>query len=435
MPVNVSKLLQRVILPLVVAIIAAVLGGVFGVSTVKIVNTGLWQTDISYQSIYVQAVADAYAQDGNQQLAVERLALLCQADGSIASSFQQAQERYGADSAKSANLGDLRVLVDGGQVQPNPNLPVCSTSPIGSSTTMGFAALGLLVLILIGFAASGVFMLIRIGEDEAEADAAAPRPPSVGGVSRRTGDEPVRAPTVQPSAPSSRVVSAPAPAAPEASRAVASPALPDAPESAPAPPEEKEEKGGGLFSKMPFGGRSAAEDTAPASAAAMGAQISKSIPKTDFSETQAGPPIVQFMTTYLHGDDLYDDSFSIETASGEFLGETGVGISDTLDSSDAAKKVSAFEVWLFDKNDIRTVTKVLMSDYAFNNDDTRAKLAAKGEAVLAQPGSRFVLETASLRVQARVVDISYGSGPFPPNSFMERITIELAAWQQSGGAG
>ncbi len=171
------------------------------------------------------------------------------------------------------------------------------------------------------------------------------------------------------------------------------------------------------------------------SAAARGAAISAQVEKTDYTSQGTEPPIVQFMTTYLHGDDLYDDSFSIETAGGEFLGECGVGISETLSNADG-KNVTAFEVWLFDKNDIRTITKVLMSDHAFNDDAVRAKLAPKGEAVKVEPGMRMQLETASLRIQARIVDLSYASGAFPPNSVFERITIELAAWKRdASGAG
>ena len=68
------------------------------------------------------------------------------------------------------------------------------------------------------------------------------------------------------------------------------------------------------------------------------------------------PPVVQFMTTYMLGDDLYDDSFSIDAPTGEFLGECGVGISETIGVGDP-KKVTAFEVWLFDKNDIQDCDK------------------------------------------------------------------------------
>jgi hypothetical protein len=39
--------------------------------------------------------------------------------------------------------------------------------------------------------------------------------------------------------------------------------------------------------------------------------------------------------------------------------------------------VTAFEAWLFDKNDIQTVTKVIMSAHAFSDDATKQRLAAK----------------------------------------------------------
>jgi hypothetical protein len=105
-----------------------------------------------------------------------------------------------------------------------------------------------------------------------------------------------------------------------------------------------------------------------------------------------------------------------------------VGISEAIGVGDP-KKVTAFEVWLFDKNDIRTVTKVLMTEHCFQDDALRAKLAAKGEAVLGQEGAAIDLATASLRVDAKVIEIEYATGELPPNSFVDRLTIELAAWQ------
>ncbi len=139
------------------------------------------------------------------------------------------------------------------------------------------------------------------------------------------------------------------------------------------------------------------------------------------------PPVVQFMTTYMLGDDLYDDSFSIDAPTGEFLGECGVGISETIGVGDP-KKVTAFEVWLFDKNDIQTVTKVFMSNHAFNDPNIRQRLLAKGEPQLVEPGKRILLETASLQMEARIVDASYGGGAMPTNSYFDRLTLELAVW-------
>jgi hypothetical protein len=43
------------------------------------------------------------------------------------------------------------------------------------------------------------------------------------------------------------------------------------------------------------------------------------------------------------------------------------------------------------------------------------------------------LGTATLRLVARVVDMNYGSGALPPNSFFERVTLELAIWQINSG--
>ncbi len=150
-------------------------------------------------------------------------------------------------------------------------------------------------------------------------------------------------------------------------------------------------------------------------------------------EPAAREPLATFRTIYTLGDDLYDDSFSIETPTGDFVGECGVGIGDTIGVGEP-KKVSAFEVWLFDKNDIQTVTKVLMSRYGFSDETTRSRLMAKGDPLQAESGGVVYLETASLEVEARIVDMTYGEGALPPGSFFERMTIELRAWPRGGAA-
>lgn len=138
-------------------------------------------------------------------------------------------------------------------------------------------------------------------------------------------------------------------------------------------------------------------------------------------------PITQFMSTYVSGDDLFDDSFSIDSPTGEFLGECGVGISETIGVGEP-KKITAFEVWLFDKNDIQTVTKVLMSQHAYDDAAIANRLASKGEPILLEPGGKIILETATLILEARVVDMNYGQGALPENSFFDRLTLELAVW-------
>jgi len=169
----------------------------------------------------------------------------------------------------------------------------------------------------------------------------------------------------------------------------------------------------------------------PKAAAGMADEITARMDSPEYSEKGEAPPMHQFVTTYVLGDNLFDDSFSIESAAGEFLGECGVGISEAIGVGEP-KRVTAFEIWLFDQNDIKTVTKVLMSGHAFYDDVIRSELEKKGEPVLADPGIEFVLTTNNLRVIGRVMDMGYGEGPLPEESFFERLSIELSVWPNAG---
>lgn len=159
--------------------------------------------------------------------------------------------------------------------------------------------------------------------------------------------------------------------------------------------------------------------------------LPESAPTMSSDEGVSAIPIARFQSDYVYGRDNYDDSFSIENANGEFLGECGVGIAESI-GSDTPKNVTALEVWLFDKNDIRTITKVVMSDHAFFDEALKAKLAPKGEPVLARENEVIVLETATLIINAEIREMQYGSGSLPPQSFFENFSIELSAWAKEG---
>ncbi|MFP4344142.1 MAG: hypothetical protein ACLFU8_05565 [Anaerolineales bacterium] len=149
---------------------------------------------------------------------------------------------------------------------------------------------------------------------------------------------------------------------------------------------------------------------------------------------ETGPPLSSFTATYVLGDDFFDPSFSIESGP-DFLGECGIGISESIGVGDP-KKVTALEAWLFDKSDIRTVTTVLASEYAYEDPSLGAKLAAKGEVVEVKPGQEVVLETTALRVRVRIREVEYAEGDLPDNSFFQRVAVELRAWVkgEEGGA-
>ena len=141
-----------------------------------------------------------------------------------------------------------------------------------------------------------------------------------------------------------------------------------------------------------------------------------------------------FVPQYTLGNDNYDTSYSLETPRGEFLGECGMGISETIGEG-KPDKVTAFDLWLFDKADVRTVTQILMSEFAYNDQTLRTKLATKGEAVRAEKGRTVKLETQSLSITAQVVELIYATNPnYPPNSHFQKLIVEIVPTIKDGAA-
>ncbi len=165
-----------------------------------------------------------------------------------------------------------------------------------------------------------------------------------------------------------------------------------------------------------------------------GAAAPAPVPPSARSEPPAQAPVKgglgRFVAAYALGNDNYDTSFSLETARQEFLGECGMGISETIGEG-KPDKVTAFDLWLFDKADVRTVTQILMSEYAYNDHGLRAKLSPKGQLVMAEKGKIIELETESLRLKAQVIELVYASNSdFPPNSHFEKLAVEILPAQK-----
>jgi hypothetical protein len=148
-------------------------------------------------------------------------------------------------------------------------------------------------------------------------------------------------------------------------------------------------------------------------------------------DAQFGEPVTRKMSVFLMGRGQYDDSFEIEDANDMFLGECGAAIAETIGEGDPAK-VAAVEIWLFDKEDfVRTLTGVFATPYALADPAISSKLTPKGQVIPLQPNAVLILETNTLRLQARVVEVSYGDAT---NSYIGKSTIEIAVWQKQGAA-
>ncbi|PID85454.1 MAG: hypothetical protein CSA11_03040 [Chloroflexi bacterium] len=170
-----------------------------------------------------------------------------------------------------------------------------------------------------------------------------------------------------------------------------------------------------------------------ASHSASGSSMPDMAPIASEEDAAKTTPIASVDTTYVYGDDRFEYSFPIENEHQEFLGDCGIAIAESL-GSDSPKNVAAFELWLFDKNDIRTCTKVLMSEHAIYDEGVKVKLATKGtNQLLAREGETLVLETISLILNAVVTEIEYGTDAgLPPESYFQRFSVKFHVWQKEG---
>lgn len=144
-------------------------------------------------------------------------------------------------------------------------------------------------------------------------------------------------------------------------------------------------------------------------------------------EGEGAPPLKQWSGTYEVGMDNYDEFFTIETDDGDFLGESGMGIMESIPGT-SPKQVTAFDVGLFDKTDITTLSRVVMTESAYNNEMTRTKIEAnpQAEAVVAAPGTEFSFETSALRVEAKIEDMDTAPGEGGQSYFTKlKVTMNL----------
>ena len=147
-------------------------------------------------------------------------------------------------------------------------------------------------------------------------------------------------------------------------------------------------------------------------------------------EGEGRPPLKQWRGTYTLGQDNYDEFFTIETEDGDFMGESGIGIMDSKPGT-SPKEVWSFDVGLFDKTDITTLSRVVMSDHAFNDETLRAKVEAnpQAEAILAEPGKKFSFDTTALRVDAEIEEVEYGDDE---KTFFSKLTANLKVFLKEG---
>ena len=151
-------------------------------------------------------------------------------------------------------------------------------------------------------------------------------------------------------------------------------------------------------------------------------------------EGEGPPPIKSWSATYTIGADNYDEQINIETPEGLLAGGVGVGISEAVPKATipgtSPRQVAAFDVWVFDKTDITNYAKVVMSEQAYQDEVNRSAIEddPQVEAVLAEVGKKFTIQTSAMRVEARIEDMEYGEG----KAFFNKMKVKLEVFLKEG---
>ncbi len=134
--------------------------------------------------------------------------------------------------------------------------------------------------------------------------------------------------------------------------------------------------------------------------------------------------IIHYQSTYRIGNDMFDEIFSIDQGD-NFRGECGIGIGETLNNTEP-KAVTAFEIWLFDRDDIHTATNYLLSDFAAQNEKISERLRQHGSCNLIRKNAVYTLETRTLLMNLEILDLEYGSEMQEKNSYFTAVTFDIS---------
>ncbi len=133
-------------------------------------------------------------------------------------------------------------------------------------------------------------------------------------------------------------------------------------------------------------------------------------------------------TVYVIGEDRYDDSFPIHGSMGELIGECGASIVERV-GLDSPARVVAVAVWLFDKGDFQSTTKILLTDFAFTDTAVRDKLRNRGDAVQVRMGVIDIV-TSSLRIDVEVTALNCAPIGGVSNGYFEKLGLQFRVYRK-----
>jgi hypothetical protein len=177
------------------------------------------------------------------------------------------------------------------------------------------------------------------------------------------------------------------------------------------------------------------DDVVVAPAAPVVATAAMTEPGTPYAASVAGSasPVVgevfinQFTTAYHHGHEI-DEDFQISAPTGELIGECGASIAHRY-GMDVVSKVVALSVWVFDKNDFQSTSKVLVTPFALSLETIQRELASKGDLVQARPGL-FEVVTSQLRVEVEVRNLTLKPIENDPDGYFDSVDLDFRVFRR-----
>lgn len=139
-------------------------------------------------------------------------------------------------------------------------------------------------------------------------------------------------------------------------------------------------------------------------------------------------PLIHYQATYKLGDDFFDETFSLDDKEDKFIGECGIGIAETINNTDP-KAVTAFEIWLFDRDDVHTPTHFLLSDFAYTSEVMLERLKNKGRYDLIEVGKPYEVLSETLKMVVVVTELEYGTGSSGKRSYFNKAVFDVRVWQ------
>jgi hypothetical protein len=123
-----------------------------------------------------------------------------------------------------------------------------------------------------------------------------------------------------------------------------------------------------------------------------------------------------------------------ETCMAEIMGrkptkaKAAAWLQSTATATHSSKSVTALEVWVFDKNDINTVTTVLRSAHSFYNPSQRSARDPVNDVLVIEPNQTVVSETRALRLRVNVIAVEYLADVMASSGVFKQVSLKLAVW-------